>query len=290
MDKTYSTFLDDINPKKIGYFKAIFVPIVWIFVFFNLFTVAWMALSSLKTPIEIFNVPWAIPDILQWHNYVSAWQDGGFQGAVVNTVLVTAGCAVFTILIAAPAAYVLSRFTMKSASPLTLYFAMGIGIPAQLIVLPLYVVMNQMGLVNSLWGLWLLYVATSLPFAVFFLTGFFATLDSEMEEAATLDGASPFYTFWYIMLPLARSGIITLFILNLIGHWNETLFAIIFLQTDDKITLSIALINFMQQMQYGDANWGGLFAGVSIIVLPMLLVYIWAGRRIIEGMTLGSGK
>lgn len=275
---------------RIGPIKLMGVPLVWLFVAFNIFVLAWMVMSSLKTSSEIFEVPWQLPEVLQWQNFVLAWRDGNFGRSVLNTVLLTVGTAIATIMIAAPAAYALSRFRVVSAGPMTMYFALGIGIPAQLVILPLYALMNNLGLVNSLWGLWVLYVATSLPFAVFFLTGFFASLPGELEEAAILDGATATQTFRIIMLPLARSGIVTLAILNMIAHWNETIFALVFLQTDDRVTLSVALLNFMKTMQYNNANWGGLFAGVCILVLPVLAIYLWLGRQIIEGMTLGAEK
>lgn len=275
---------------RLGPVKLFGVPFIWLFVAFNFFVLFWMIMSSLKTSSEIFDVPWNLPEILQWQNYAIAWRDGNFGSAVFNTVAITVGTAFATVVIAAPAAYVLSRFRLVSAGPFTMYFAIGIGIPAQLIILPLYAIMNQMGMVNSLTGLWVLYVATSLPFAVFFLTGFFGSLPGELEEAAMLDGASALQTFWIVMLPLARSGIVTLVILNMIAHWNETIFALVFLQTDDRLTLPVALLNFMKTMQYNNANWGGLFAGVCILVLPILAVYLWLGRQIIEGMTLGADK
>ena len=146
------------------------------------------------------------------------------------------------------------------------------------------------GLVNNLFGLLLIYVGTSLPFAVFFLTGFFRTLPLELEEAAALDGATPARTFWRIMLPLARPGIITLVVLNVIGHWGETFFALVFLQSQELQTLPLALLGYLQQMQYNGMNWGGMFAGIAVTVVPILVMYLWVGRRIIEGMTLGATK
>lgn len=275
---------------RIGPVKLFGVPFIWLFVAFNFFVLGWMIMSSLKTSSQIFDLPWKLPDEIQWHNYAIAWRDGNFSSAFFNTIMLTLGTAVATIAVAAPAAYALSRFMMLSAGSLTMYFAIGIGIPAQLIILPLYAIMNQMGMVNSLLGLWVLYVATSLPFAVFFLTGFFGSLPRELEEAAMLDGASAYQIFRIVMLPLARSGIVTLTILNMIAHWNETIFALVFLQTGDKLTLPVALLNFMKTMQYNNANWGALFAGVCVLVLPVLAVYLWLGRQIIEGMTLGADK
>ncbi|OIJ66041.1 carbohydrate ABC transporter permease [Streptomyces mangrovisoli] len=270
--------------------RIVGVPLVWLFAAFNVFTGVWLLLSSLKSGDEIFSSPWRLPTTPNWGNYARAWTDGLFGQAAVNTVVVVGGTALATLLLAAPAAYVLSRITTRFNSSLTLFFALGLGIPAQVVMLPLFVVMNQLRLVNSLFGLIIVYVATSLPFAVFFLTGFFATLPVELEEAAALDGATPLRTFWQIMLPMARGGLVTVLILNIIQHWGETVFALVFIQTTDHQTLSLALLGFLQQMQYNGADWGGLFAGVALVILPVLACYVWLGRRIIEGMTVGSVK
>lgn len=262
----------------------------WLFALFSVAVAIWMLVTSLKSTRDIFADPWGLPTDPRWDNYERAWTASDFGGAAVNTVVLVLGTAVATIVLAAPAAYALSRIMTRWNGGLTVFFALGLGIPAQVIVLPLYVMMNDLYLVDSLLGLWILYVATSMPFTVFFLTGFFGSLPRELEEAAALDGASPNRTFWQIMLPLARSGIITALILNVIQHWGETLFGLIFLQSEDKATLSLALLGFLQRMQYNGADWGGLFAGVCTVVLPVLACYVWLGRRIIEGMTLGSVK
>lgn len=266
------------------------VPLVWIVAGFNILTGLWLLLSSLKSADEIFSSPWHLPGALHWDNYARAWSEGNFGLAAVNTVVVVAGTAVITLVLAAPAAYVLSRVTTRFNGGFVLFFTLGLGVPAQVVMLPLFVVMNKVLLVDSLFGLIVVYVATSLPFAVFFLTGFFSTLPVEMEEAAALDGASAFRTFWQVMLPLARGGLVTVLILNIIQHWGETVFALVFIQNTDHQTLSLALLGFLQQMQYNGADWGGLFAGVAVVVLPVLACYVWLGRRIIEGMTVGSVK
>jgi N-acetylglucosamine transport system permease protein len=264
--------------------------LAWALALFNIGVAVWMVLASLKSTHEIFARPWGLPARWLWSNYVSAWGASNFGPALVNTVVLVAGTAVATVVLAAPAAYALARITNRMTGGLTVLFAVGLGIPAQAIILPLFTLMNQLGLVDSLGGLWVLYTATSVPFTVFFLTGFFGSLPGALEEAAALDGASPLRTFWQIMLPLARSGIITVTILNVIQHWGETLFALIFLQTEQHQTLSLALLGFLQRMQYNGADWGVLFAGVCTVVLPVLVCYVWLGRRIIEGMTLGSVK
>lgn len=264
--------------------------LVWLFVCFDIFILVFLVVSSFKTTSTIFGAPWTPPETWHFDNWARAWTSGGFGRAAINTILLVAAGAVSVVVIAAPAAYMLSRVATRGAAFLTVAFVLGLGIPAQVIVIPLFVLMNWLHLVNSLFGLYILYTAVALPFTVFLLTGFFRSLPDELEEAAALDGASPFRSFWQIMMPLARSGLITVLILNAITMWNETLLGLVFLQSDEKFTLSLALLNFLSTMRYSGAQYGALFAGVCILVLPMLGLYLWLGRRIIEGMTLGAGK
>lgn len=273
-----------------GRFQRVGGALAWLAVAFNVFMLVWLIGSSLKTSREIVYNPWSLPTALHFENYANAWVGSNFGQAALNTALVVAASAVTIVAISAPAAYVLSRTASRTSSALTLLFALGIGIPDQLVVIPLFVMMQPIGLTNNLVGLYVVYVASSLPFTVFLLTGFFRSLPGTLEEAAAIDGCSPFTTFRLIMLPLARAGLVTALILNVIGLWNELLFALIFIQDTKKETLSLALLGLLDRMQFTGADWAGLFAGVCIIVLPMLAVYIYFGRRLIEGLSLGGAK
>jgi ABC-type glycerol-3-phosphate transport system permease component len=263
---------------------------VWLLVAFNVLVVVWLLLASLREHSAIFSDPWGLDTLGAVANYATAWSGSNFGRATVNTVLLVGAASVVIVALSAPAAYVLSRSRMRIAAPMSVFFAIGIGIPFQVIVIPLFVLVSELNLVNSLLGLFVLYVALSLPFTVFLLTGFSASIPSEMEEAAALDGASPWKTFTKVMLPLSRPGLITALILNAIGLWNETFIALVFIQDTDKETLSLALLGFLTKQQYAGADYGGLFAGVAILVIPMIALYVWLGRRIIEGLTLGAGK
>jgi N-acetylglucosamine transport system permease protein len=263
---------------------------VWALVGFNVAVVVWLLLASLREHSEIFRSPWGLSTLGQLANYATAWTGSNFGRATLNTVLVVGAASFAIVALAAPAAYALSRSRVRVAAPLAIFFALGIGIPFQVIVIPLFVLISEIQLVDSLLGLFVLYVALSLPFTVFLLTGFAAAIPDEMEEAAALDGASPWKTFTKVMLPLSRPGLITALILNAIGLWNETFIALVFIQDTDKETLSLALLGFLTKQQYAGADYGGLFAGVAILVVPMIVLYVWLGRRVIEGLTLGAGK
>lgn len=269
--------------------RALGIAAVWVWVIFNVLIFAWMLLSSLKSDGEVFADPWGLPDVWRFENYVRAWEGSDLGIATINSVVLVGLTAVFTVAIGAMAAYPLSRLGSRSTSITTMYFVLGMGVPLQSIVVPAYIAMAGLNMTNTLGGLFLLYVGFSLPFTVFLLTGFFRSLPTRLEEAATLDGCSAFRTFRSVMLPLARPGIVTALLLNVVSLWNETLLALIFIIDDDRQTLALAILNFYGTMLYNNA-WGALFAGVCIVVLPMLLLYIWLGKNIMDGMTLGATK
>lgn len=267
---------------------------VWPFTAFNILVLYWLLTATFKTPIEIFTKPFALP--YQWfergdpfRNLTYAWNNAGFGRAFLVTVVLVAVSSVAIVLVSAPAAYALTRLGVRGSNGLTNFIAIGMGIPFQTVVIPLFIGMAKLNLTNSLFGMFLVYVALSIPFTVFLLTGFFRSLPDELEEAASIDGASPLRTFFSIMLPLARGGLITALILNAIGLWNETLLALVFLNENANFTLARALFSFYGAASY-QSEYGGLIAGVAIVVLPMLVLYVLLARRIITGLTLGAGK
>lgn len=267
--------------------------IVWLFTALNVLVLYWLITAAFKTPVEIFTKPFALP--YQWfrlgkpfRNFVYAWSNAGFGDAVLTTVVLVGLATVATVTVSAPCAYAFTRLGVRGSGPMTNAVAIGMGVPFQTVVIPLFVAMSRVHFDNE-YGLFVLYVALSIPFTVFLLTGFFRSLPDELEEAAALDGASPTRTFFSVMLPLARGGLITALTLNAIGLWNETLLAIVFLKDQAHFTLSRALFTFYGAASY-QSEYGGLIAGVAIVVLPMLVLYIVLARRIITGLTLGAGK
>ncbi|MBN9742215.1 carbohydrate ABC transporter permease [Amycolatopsis sp. A1MSW2902] len=267
--------------------------LVWLFTAGNLLVLYWLITASFKTPVEIFTKPFALP--YQWfhvgkpfRNFVYAWNNAGFGDAVLSTVVLVGLATIATVAVSAPCAYALTRLGVRGSGVLTNGVAIGMGVPFQTVIIPLFVAFSEIHLDNQ-YGLFVLYVALSIPFTVFLLTGFFRSLPDEIEEAAVLDGASPVRVFVSVVLPLARGGVVTALTLNAIGLWNETLLAIVFLKDQAHFTLSRALFTFYGAASY-QSEYGGLIAGVAIVVLPMLLLYVVLARRIITGLTLGAGK
>lgn len=263
--------------------------ILYLWCGFSLFAFFWIFISSLKTNREFFTNTWGFFKIPQFSNYAKVWFNYNLGANFFNSVLVVAVSVVGILAVSAPAAYVLARINFPGHRLLERFFILGLGIPYQLLLIPLFFLLFQIGLVDSVWGLALIYIALSLPFTIYLLIGFFKTLPHELEEAAYIDGCSPMKTFRKIMLPLGQSGIISAAIFNFVGLWNEFLLANTFIQTQDKFTLSLGLYGMQGSMTY-TGDWVSLFAGFTVVIIPTLVIYIILSRRIIEGLTLGAVK
>ena len=256
---------------------------------FTIFGMLWVFLSSFKPTGDIFRDVWALPSQLFFQNYYKAWSVVKMGSYFANSIIVVFVSIVLILIVAAPAAYVLSRFKFPGVGFLNQFFVAGMGIPYPLLFIPLFAMLRSLGLIDSLRGLTLIYVSLSLPFTVFLLTGFFASLPTEIEESAAIDGANPFRIFFSIMLPLASPGLLTAAIFNFIGLWNEYMLALIFLTTQKNNTVSLGLYALQSSMQY-TGDWGALFSGVMIVVIPTIILFFILSDRMIAGITLGTGK
>lgn len=257
--------------------------------FFTIFVIGWVIISSFKTNAEIFRTVFDLPKVWQFSNYINAWSQGNFALYLRNSVFLTSASVAGLLLISAPAAYVLSRFKFIGRNFLTTTFIAGMGIPYSLVLIPLYVIMSRLGLINNLPGLILIYISLSIPFTVYILTGFFVTLPKELEDAAVIDGCNEFQTFWHVMLPLASPGLLTAGIFNAIGMWNEYQLVLVFMGNEEGRTLALGLYSLQNAMQY-TGDWVGLFAGVCIIMVPTIVLYVILSEKMIAGITMGAVK
>jgi ABC-type glycerol-3-phosphate transport system permease component len=255
----------------------------------------WVAGSSLKGDAAIFTAPFALPgageEAWRWDNYARAWREARLSEYFLNSVVVTAAAVTLITVLGAMAAYALARFAAPWRRWVFGLFVVGLTLPAQLAVIPLFFQMRALGLLDSLPGLVLVYTANGLPFAVFVLAGFFRALPRELYEAAVVDGCSEAGAFWRVWLPLARPGLATVAIFQFIGVWKEYFFAFMLLNGADggARTLPLGLANLAITAQYrGDQ--GPLFAGLVLTTLPILAVYLWLQRQIVAGVTAGAVK
>lgn len=254
-----------------------------------IYPMLWMLATSLKSSWEIFKSPWAMPTDLRVENYVNAWTAGRLGRKFINSVAVGTVSLALILVLGGMAAYALSRFRFFLDRVITYLFIAGMGLPVFLGIIPLFLLMNRLGLYSSPYGLVLVYVAFSLPFAIFILTGFFRTLPYALAEAAHIDGASSFGVFWHIMLPLAKPGMVTAGIFTFIGLWNEYPLALVLLHRDEVQTLPIGIASLTMTQRY-QADWGALFASLAIGVIPTVIAYALFQKQIQSGLVAGAIK
>ncbi len=271
---------------------------LWAWGIFNIGLLVWVIMTSFKSTSEILLGPFALPSKIEWDNYVTAWTVAGFGQATLATLVFVGATLIIVLAVSTPAAYALARMTGRGADRLTYYFALGIALPMQSVLIPFFLMNTSFGMfmvdwVTGIWdpriGLIILYSATAIPWTVFILTAFFKSLPASLEEAAALDGAGPWTTFRRIMIPLAKGPLTTVAMITAIGAWNETLLVLVLVPDGALRTLPAALLNMYYSLQY-TSNWGALFAGVVLVIGPIVLLYAWAGRRIVEGATMGAVK
>ncbi|OKJ75280.1 carbohydrate ABC transporter permease [Streptomyces sp. CB02460] len=249
----------------------------------------WAIMSSFKNDDSILSTPWALPDKLHFENWSRAWSQAHMSDYFFNTIVVVGGSLIGTLLLGSMAAYVLARFDFPGNRFIYYLFIGGMSFPCILALVPLFFVMNNMGLLNTRHGLILVYIAYSLPFTVFFLTSFFRTLPGSVAEAAMIDGASHTRTFFQVMLPMAKPGLISVGIFNFLGQWNQYMLPTV-LNTDPKYrVLSQGLVELASSQGY-KGDWSGLFAGLVMAMLPVLAAYIIFQRQVVAGLTAGAVK
>lgn len=249
----------------------------------------WMFILSFKPGYKIVADPWGIPHSLHFENYSNAWTTAHLGHDFTNSIIVTVGTLIILMPIGAMAAYVLARYPFKGSQLIFGTFLSGMMFPFFLVMVPLFVLMNQMHLFDTLTGLILVYIAYSLSFTVFVLYGFFQTLPHELSEASMLDGCGHHAIFWKIMLPLARPGMIVVAVFNAIGLWNEYALALVLMPSQANHTLPLGIADLASTQQY-QSDWGALFAGLVIVIVPVLVVYWFLRDRIHDTMLAGAVK
>lgn len=274
---------------KAGAFAALLGYSAWL-----VFPMVWVAYSSLKTDEAVFRHPLALPaaGTLATDNYARAWTQAHFGGYFLDSIFVTSLSVVLILGLGATAAYALARFSHPFGRVAFGLLVAGLTIPAQLAIVPLFFELRALGLLDSLSGLVLVYTANGLPFAVFVLAGFFRTLPRSLYEAAVVDGCGEVLAFWKVLLPLARPGLVTVAIFQFIGIWKEYFYAFMLLNGGAEAsprTLPLGLANLSIAAEYRTA-YGMLFAGIVLVTLPILAVYLALQRQIVRGIGAGALK
>jgi len=273
--------------------KAIVYVILSAWALLVIFPMLWSVMTAFKTDQEIFFSPWALPATPVYANFVRAWTTARIGEFLYNTLLVIVPSLFLTLLLSAMAAYVLARFEFRGRNLIFYMFLVGMIFPLFLALVPLYFVMRQINLLDTFPGLIMVYVAFSLSFTIFFLTNFFRTLPKELGEAATIDGANQYDIFFRVYLPLAKPGLITMGIFNFLGQWNQYILPNTLMITNEENNTHYVLsqgLYYLQAKQFYQSDWSGLFAAVTIVMIPTLVIYLIFNNQIEQGMTAGALK
>ena len=249
----------------------------------------WTLIGSFKTTKEIFKSPFGLPANWNFDNYVSAWVDNNFGGMFLNTVIVVGVSLVLVMVLGAMCAYVLARFSLPGSKVIYYLMLAGLTFPVFLAIVPLFMILQNMQLLNTLAGLIVTYVAFALPFTVFFLFSFFKSLPYEIQEAAYVDGASEWRTFFQVMLPMAKPGMAAVAIMNFLGLWNQFLLPISLNADKDNYVLSQGMAAYASSAGYA-LDFGQMFAAVMITIIPVLIVYILFQRQLQGSVSQGTSK
>ncbi|MFS0612901.1 carbohydrate ABC transporter permease [Lederbergia ruris] len=271
----------------IGLAVSILVPVAWVF------------LASIKENEEFYGNPWALPKGFHFQNFVEAFQEARMGDYLLNSVIVTALALVVLLVVALPASYVLARFDFIGRKIIHMFVKAGLFINVSYIVVPIFLMLLDWdNLLRSMNGdafflnnrlvLAIVYAATSLPFTIYLLMSYFQTLPSDFEEAAGIDGAGYFRTMISIMIPMALPSIVIVILFNFLAFWNEYIIALTLMPSENK-TLTVGLMNLLSA-ERAAVNYGPMYAGMVIVMLPTLILYIIVQKRLTKGMTVGGVK
>ncbi|MDQ8734467.1 carbohydrate ABC transporter permease [Paenibacillus sp. LHD-38] len=268
-----------------GVSKVIYLAIYLLVMVFPLY---WIVITSLKPQKDIFSYPlkyW--PERFTLDNYIHIFKISKFHIYIGNSLLVAITSAVIVLVIATLSAYVLARFKFRGHRQIMLAFFATQMLPGFVALAPLYLMMSNMGLINNRISLVLMYTVGLIPFSTIMLRGFFERIPSSLEEAAMIDGCSRWTALVRIIIPVMLPGIASTFIFAFVQNWNELFLAVMFIDNDALKTLPVAMNSFILKF---DVDWGAMSAGAVLSIIPTILLFAFAQRFIVEGLTQGAEK
>ena len=260
---------------------------LWLYAAFALIPLLLMVISSFRTNSDLITNPLGAPWPVSTTSYREAWTTGNFATYFWNSLLVTVGAVLLSTVVSTMAAYALARVRSRWFSAVESLFLSGLMLPIHLAILPIFFLFDSLGLIDSRMGLALMYGAAGVPFSIFVLTTFFRQLPEELEEAAALDGASAWQTFWRIMVPMVRPALATVAVFRFVPIWNDFLFPLVLLRQEEKYTLPVGLTTFFGE---NATNYAAVFAGLVITTVPLIILFLFATKQIVAGLTAGMSK
>lgn len=287
MKRQHSAYLS--TPDKV---KSVLGSIIkWIlllfFALYTLFPLLWLFISSLKTNTELFADPFSLPAVWQFSNYKNAMQVSGLMRMMGNSVFIGGVATVFNVLFASMMAYCLSRFRFKGQKSIFTFFAAGILVPLNALMVPYFVIIGRIGLYDTYAGLILLYSAIGIPMSTFIIKGLMDSISREIEEAAYIDGCGFYGRFFRIILPLSRNGLVTAGTFQFLTCWNEFVFANLLTSSQNVRTIQLGIRYFTNQFS---TDFVSMYAAIVISIIPSILGYMIFQKKIVSGLTSGAVK
>ncbi|WP_405006843.1 carbohydrate ABC transporter permease [Kitasatospora purpeofusca] len=254
----------------------------------TLFPLYWIIVTSLKSPGAIFSFPISYwPDHISFENYTGLFSRAQFGTYLINSLICAAAAGVTATGIALLSAYVLARFEFRGKGATMMAALVTQMIPSFIALGPLYLLMTHLGLVDNRLGLTLVYTAICIPFCTVMLRGFFENIPDALEEAAMIDGCSRLGALLRVLLPVMRPGIVAAFIFNFVNCWNELFLSVTLMNTDAKKTVPTALNDFVSSF---NIDWGSMSAAAVLTIAPTMVLFAFASRYIVQGLTSGAVK
>ena len=266
---------------------------VIIYVFLTLLAVLyiapllWVVITSLKDDSTLMLSPWAMPDKLMFENYSFAWTAGNLGRATLNSFIVCTITLILSMLFGAMAAYAIAILRWKLAKLTLTYFLIGMMVPVQCVLIPLFIQFSKLKMSNSLIGIIIPYITFSLPITIYILVGFFEGIPRELFESACIDGCSVYKMFGTVALPLAKTGFMVTGLMSFVNNWNELLLAMVFISNEAKKTLPVSLTKFVGPY---NTNYCQMFAAIVLAIIPTIIVYCMFSNQIVDGLTQGAVK
>ncbi len=271
--------------------KKVFILIMFMIMVFYVVLIIYplfnMVISSFKSNKDILTTPFALPASVDFENYRTVWVDKGFSRYFLNSLIVTTAAMAFVILFGSMGAYGISRYTYRASTLIYMLFLSGIMLPLKAAIIPLFLLIRKLGLINTQLSVIMIFIAMGLPSTVFILSGFMKGIPLELEYAARIDGCSDFQIYRRVVMPMTAPAVALVTIYNAVPIWNDFFFPLVFLQSNRLKTLPVGLSTFFGQHS---TNWSLLFTSLSLAIIPMLILYLFMSKYFIKGMTAGAVK
>jgi len=260
---------------------------LWLYAAISIAPLLLMVSNSLRTTQDMAQNPLGLPLPPDFTSYQKAWVTASFETYFFNSIFVTVASVVLSTAVSLLAAYAFARTRSRLFTSLEGLFLSGLMLPVYLAILPLFFLLDSVGMISNLWSLILVYAALGIPFSTFVLAAFFRQLPIELDEAARLDGAGPFATFWRVHLPLVKPAIATVIVFRFVPVWNDFFYPLILVRDRDAYTLPVGITRFFGEYQ---TDWATLFAGLTLATIPLVVLFLFATKQIVSGLTAGMSK